>query len=129
MTLPGAARGTSATMPNPLPKASRHSPPYTCGFGKYSIDIRLTLAETYLAAGSTRKALQNARKSLDRSEHPDCRYAWGQANGFHLCVLAHLRLGERVLARERLTAALEIRQRLGHGCIEETRRALEDLHK
>lgn len=101
----------------------------TCGFGKYSIDIRLTLAETYLAAGSTRKALQNARNSLDRSEHPECRYAWGQADGFHLCGLAHLRLGERELARDRLTAALEIRQRLGHGCIEETRRALEDLRK
>jgi hypothetical protein len=31
------------------------------------------------------------------------------------------------LARQRLTAALEIRERLGHGRIEETRRALRDL--
>jgi hypothetical protein len=36
-----------------------------------------------------------------------------------------LRLGERELARQRLTAALELRERLGHGRIEETRRALD----
>lgn len=37
------------------------------------------------------------------------------------------RLNEPELARQRLTAALEIRERLGHGRIEETRRALEQL--
>jgi tetratricopeptide (TPR) repeat protein len=98
-----------------------------CGFGKYSIDIRLALAETYLAAGDARKALQKAREALDRSEAPDCQYAWGQADGLHFCGLAHLRLGERELARQRLTAALELRERLGHGRIEETRRALAEL--
>jgi tetratricopeptide (TPR) repeat protein len=51
----------------------------TCGFGKYSIDLRLALAETYLAAGDARKALQNARNALDRSEapagpKPSCRH-------------------------------------------------------
>ena len=97
----------------------------TCGFGQFSIDLRLALAETLLAAGDARKALRNARNALDRSEHPDCQYAWGQADGLHFCGLAHLRLGERDLARQRLTAALEIRDRLGHGRIEETRRALE----
>jgi hypothetical protein len=39
--------------------------------------------------------------------------------------VAHLRLGEDELASQRLTAALEIRERLGHGRVEETRRALE----
>jgi tetratricopeptide (TPR) repeat protein len=97
----------------------------TCGFGKYSIDIRLALAETLLTAGDARKALQNARNALDRSEHPDCQYAWGKADGLHFCGLAHLRLGERELARQRLTAALELRERLGHGRVEETRRALD----
>ena len=47
----------------------------TCGFGKCSIDLRLALAETYLAAGDARQALQNARNALDRSELPDCQYA------------------------------------------------------
>jgi len=99
----------------------------TCGFGKYSIDLCLALAETLLAAGDPHKALQNARNALDRSEHPDCQYAWGKADGLHFCGLAHLRLGERELALQRLTAALELRERLGHGRIDETRRALEQL--
>jgi hypothetical protein len=38
--------------------------------------------------------------------------------------VAHLRLNEPDLARQRLTAALELRERLGHGRIDETRRAL-----
>jgi tetratricopeptide (TPR) repeat protein len=99
----------------------------TCGFGKYSIDLRLSLAETYLAAGDPRQALQNGRNALDRSELPDCEYAWGKADGLHFCGSAHLRLGERELAKQRLTAALELRERLGHGRVEETRRALRDL--
>jgi tetratricopeptide (TPR) repeat protein len=99
----------------------------TCGFGQYSIDLRLALAETHLAAGDARTALQNARAALDRSEHSDSQYAWGQADGRHFCGLAHLRLGERELARQRLTAALKLREHLGHGRIEETRRALEQL--
>jgi tetratricopeptide (TPR) repeat protein len=97
----------------------------TCGFGKYSIDLRLALAETYLAAGDAHKALQNARRALDLSEEPDCRYAWGKADGLHFCGVAHQRLGERELAVQRLRAALEIREQLGHGRTEETRRALE----
>jgi tetratricopeptide (TPR) repeat protein len=99
----------------------------TCGFGVYSIDIRLSLAETYLAAGDARKALQNARSALDRSEYPDCQYAWGKADGLHFCGLAHLQLGERDLARQRLTAALALREQLGHGRIAETRVALDRL--
>ncbi|MGA3025190.1 MAG: hypothetical protein ABSF98_10495 [Bryobacteraceae bacterium] len=97
----------------------------TCAFGGFSIDLRLALAETLLAAGDPRKALQNARTALDRSEAPDCQYAWGKADGLHFCGLAHLRLGEHELARQRLTAALELRERLGHGRIDETRRALD----
>jgi tetratricopeptide (TPR) repeat protein len=96
-----------------------------CGFGKFSIDLRLALAETYIAVGDGQKALQNARKALDLSEAPECQYAWGKADGLHFCGLAHLRLGEKELARQRLSAALELREKLGHGRIEETRRALE----
>jgi tetratricopeptide (TPR) repeat protein len=96
----------------------------TCGFGRFSIDLRLALAETLLAAGDAQKALQNARNALDRSEQPDCQYAWGKADGLHFCGVAHLRLGEHKLARQRLNAALELRERLAHGRIEETRRAL-----
>jgi hypothetical protein len=38
-----------------------------------------------------------------------------------------MRLGERDLARQRLTAALELREKLGHGRTEETRKALAEL--
>jgi tetratricopeptide (TPR) repeat protein len=99
----------------------------TCGFGKFSIDLRIALAETYLAASEPRKALQNARNALDRSEAPECQYAWGKADGLHFCGVAHLRLGERELARERLSAALKLREGLAYGRIEETRAALRDL--
>jgi tetratricopeptide (TPR) repeat protein len=99
----------------------------TCGFGKYSIDLRMALAESLLTAGEPTKALQHARAALDRSQAPECRYAWGQADGLHLCGIAHLRLGERELARQRLVAALELRQRLGHPRIDDTRSALEKL--
>jgi len=99
----------------------------TCGFGKFSIDLRVALAESLLAAGEPTKALKHARAALDRSQAPECRYAWGEADGLHLCGIAHLRLGERELARQRLAAALELRQRLGHPRIEETRNALEPL--
>lgn len=101
----------------------------TCGFGKYSIDLRIALAETWLAAGDPHKALQNARNALDRSEHPDCQYAWGKADGLHFCGIAHLRLNEPELARQRLTAALELREKLQHGRIEETRAALRELDR
>lgn len=96
----------------------------TCGFGKYSIDIRNALAETLIEAGDFRSSLKTAREALDRSEEPQCQYAWGKADGLHFCGVAHLRLGEIKLAQQRLSAALEIRERLGHGRVEETRKAL-----
>jgi hypothetical protein len=69
----------------------------TCGFGKYSIDLRLAHADTLLAAGDAHKALRNARDALDRSQQPDCEYAWGKADGHHSCGVAHLRLsGDRI---------------------------------
>ena len=96
----------------------------SCGFGKFSIDLRLALAETQLAAGLPHEALKNARTALELSLAPECQYAWGQADGLHFCGLANHALKEPELARQRLTAALEIRERLGHGRIEETRKAL-----
>ena len=53
------------------------------------------------------------------SEHPDCQYAWGKADALHFCGIAHLRLNEPELARQRLTAALELREKFQRGHIEE----------
>ncbi len=96
----------------------------TCGFEKFSIDLRLALAETLLAAGEVHRGLKNALDALDRSGRPHCAYAWGEADGLHFSGVAHLHLGEHELAHRRLVAALELRERLGHGRIDETRSAL-----
>jgi tetratricopeptide (TPR) repeat protein len=101
----------------------------TCGFGKFSIDLRNALAETLLLAGQPAKALKLAREALDRSLAPDCQYAWGQADGLHYTGVAHFRLNEHELARQRLSAALQLRERLSHARTEETRKALELVRK
>ena len=97
----------------------------TCGFGKFSVDIRVPLAGAYLASNQYQKALQTARYALDLSEQG--QYAWGQADALHLCGIAHIRLGESELARQRLTAALALRTKLTHPKTDETKRALDQL--
>lgn len=97
----------------------------TCGFGTYSIDLRIALAETYLATGDAPTALQTAGIALAHSEQADCRFAWGRSDALHLCGLAHLHLGEPEPAKEHLTLALDLRSFLHHGRVEETRRALD----
>jgi hypothetical protein len=99
----------------------------TCGFGHYAIELRLALARALLDAGEPRAALQRAREALDRSTHPDCQYAWGEADGLHLSGLAHARLGEPDLARQRLAAALAKREQLAHPALAETRAELARL--
>lgn len=42
---------------------------------------------------------------------PTANTPGAKADGLHFCGVAHLRLGERELALQRLTAALEIRER------------------
>jgi tetratricopeptide (TPR) repeat protein len=99
----------------------------TCGFGHYGIELRLGLARAHLDAGDAKSALQRAREALDRSVHPECQYAWGEADGLHLCGVAHARLGEPELARQRLTAALARREPLTHPGLPETRAELARL--
>src|SRR5262249_7830726 len=93
----------------------------------YAIELRLALARVHLDAGDPKAALQRAREALDRSEHPECQYAWGQADGLHLCGVAHARLGEVELARQRLTAALAKREQLTHPGLSEPRAELDRL--
>ncbi len=99
----------------------------TCGFGHYAIELRLTLARALLDAGDTKSALPRAREALDRSVQPECQYAWGEADGLHLCGAAHARLGEYELARQRLTAARARREQLTHPGLVETRTELDRL--
>jgi hypothetical protein len=101
----------------------------TCGFGQYSIELRLALARAQLDAGAPKSALPRAREALDRSVHPECQYAWGEADGLHLCGVAHARLGEVDLARQRLSAAKAKREQLTHPGLAETQAELDRIHR
>jgi tetratricopeptide (TPR) repeat protein len=98
-----------------------------CGFGKFAIDLLLQLAKIHLAIPDARAALRYARQALDRSEHPDCCYAWGEANALHLCGICHKELKEPELSRKRLEAALKVRKRIQHPGAAETEAILKEL--
>ena len=117
-TWPGARPRPASTWPIPARRD---------GFGHYAIDLRLALARAQLDAGEAKAALVRAREALDRSVHPECQYAWGEADALHLCGVAHARLGELDLARTRLTAALAKREQLTHPGLSDTRAELARL--
>jgi tetratricopeptide (TPR) repeat protein len=98
-----------------------------CGYGKFAIELLLLLAKIHLAIPDPRTALGNARKALDRSQHPECCYAWGEANALHICGICHKELNEPELAKKRLKAAYKVRKRIQHPGAEETRKALDEL--
>jgi len=98
-----------------------------CGYGKFTIDLLLLLAKIQIAIPEYRPALGYAREALDRSQHPDCRYAWGEADALYLCGICHQGLSELELARQRLESALKIRERIKHPGVKETRKLLEGL--
>lgn len=101
----------------------------SCGYGKFSIDLLLLLSKIQLAIPDYKTALSNARNAMDRSANPECGYAWGEANGAHLCGVCHKALGEYELAQQRLTRALELREKIQHPEAEETRKFLAELPK
>jgi hypothetical protein len=89
-----------------------------------AIELLLQLAKIHLAIPDARAALRYARKALDRSEHQDCSYAWGEANALHFCGICHKELKEPGLARKRLDAALIVRKRIQHPGAAETEKIL-----
>ncbi|MCF6132543.1 DUF4062 domain-containing protein [Flavobacterium wongokense] len=99
-----------------------------CGYGKIIIDTQLLLAKIYLTIPDYNSALAMARSAYEKSAHDDCQYAWGIANGLHLCGVCHIGLGNQEdLARMRLEKALEIREKIKHPEVEETRKLLSEL--
>lgn len=92
----------------------------SCGFARWSIDIRLELAQVHLAACNLREAVTAAEEALIRSEHTDCRYAWGIADALHLLGVAQARLGAREKAFDHLRRAVGKRRRLEHPGLCET---------
>ena len=98
-----------------------------CGYGRFAIDLLLQLAKIHLAIPDPRMALGNARKALDRSQDPECGYAWGEADALHLCGICHKELNEPELAKKRLKAAYKVRKKIQHPGAEETRKVLDEL--
>jgi tetratricopeptide (TPR) repeat protein len=99
----------------------------SCGFGRWSLDIRIELAKAHLAAGSLSQAIEPAEWVLKRSREEDCKYAWGAADSLHLLGVAHARLGEQQKARKYLQWACEQRRALKHPGIGETEAELRLL--
>jgi hypothetical protein len=50
------------------------------GFGLLRIELLVVLARIRLAWPDPPKAIQAAREALDLATHPDCQFAWGEAD-------------------------------------------------
>jgi hypothetical protein len=96
----------------------------TCGFGLLRIELLVALARIRLAWPDPPKAIQAAREALDLAAHPDCGYAWGEADAAQAWGEAYFANGELTLARRAFQRALEVRQRIEHPGAPETERWL-----
>jgi tetratricopeptide (TPR) repeat protein/cellulose biosynthesis protein BcsQ len=96
----------------------------TCGYGLLRIELLVALARIRLAWPDPPKAIQAAREALDLAAHPDCGYAWGEADAAQAWGEAFFANGELALAQRAFTRALEVRRRIEHPGASETERWL-----
>ena len=96
----------------------------TCGYGLLRIELLVTLARIRLAWPDPPRAIQAAREALDLAAHPDCGYAWGEADAAQAWGEAYFANGELALAGRAFTRALEVRRRIEHPGASETERWL-----
>ncbi|HSY48408.1 MAG TPA: DUF4062 domain-containing protein [Thermoanaerobaculia bacterium] len=96
----------------------------TCGYGLLRIELLVALARIRLAWPDPHKAIQAAREALDLAAHPDCGYAWGEADAAQAWGEAFFANGELALAQRAFTRALEVRRRIEHPGASETERWL-----
>ncbi len=96
----------------------------TCGYGLLRIELLIALARIRLAWPDAPKAIQASREALDLAAHPDCGYAWGEADAAQAWGEAYLANGEPVLSRRAFMRALEVRRRIEHPGTPETERWL-----
>jgi tetratricopeptide (TPR) repeat protein len=95
-----------------------------CGYGLLRIELLIALARIRLAWPDPPQAIQAAREALDLAAHPDCSYAWGEADAAQVWGEAYFANRELALARRAFTRALEVRRRIEHPGISETERWL-----
>jgi tetratricopeptide (TPR) repeat protein len=95
-----------------------------CSYGLLRIELLVTLARIRLAWPDPLKAIQAAREALDLATHPDCGYAWGEADAAQAWGEAYFANGELALARRAFSRALDVRRRIEHPGALETERWL-----
>lgn len=96
----------------------------TCGYGLLRIELLIALARIRLAWPDPPGAIQAGREALDLASHPDCGYAWGEADAAQAWGEAFFTNGELALARRAFSRALEVRQRIEHPEAAQTERWL-----
>jgi len=96
----------------------------SCGFGLLRIELLIALARIRLAWPDPPRAIQAAREALDLSTHPECGYAWGEADATQAWGEAYFANHEPTLAQRAFTRALEVRRRIEHPGVAETERWL-----
>ncbi|HKS22865.1 MAG TPA: DUF4062 domain-containing protein [Thermoanaerobaculia bacterium] len=95
-----------------------------CGYGLLRIELLVALARIRLAWPDPPKAIQAAREALDLAAHPDCGYAWGEADAAQAWGEAYFANGDLALAQRAFTRALDVRRRIEHPGASETERWL-----
>jgi tetratricopeptide (TPR) repeat protein len=99
----------------------------SCGFELLRIELLVALARIRLAWPDPPQAIQAARQALDLAAHPDCGYAWGEADAAQVWGEAFFSNHEFALARRAFDRALEVRRRIEHPGVSETQRWLDRL--
>jgi len=86
----------------------------SCGYGLKRIELLVTRARIFLQWPNPPAAIQAAREALDLATHPDCGYAWGEADAAQVWGEAYYANGETELAHAAFQQALKVRQRIEH---------------
>jgi tetratricopeptide (TPR) repeat protein len=92
----------------------------SCGYRLLRIELLVTLAHIHLAWPDPPRAIKVAQEALDLSAHPDCGYAWGEADAAQAWGKAHFANHEFEFARRAFTRAFEMRRRIEHPGVSET---------
>jgi tetratricopeptide (TPR) repeat protein len=92
----------------------------SCGFGLLRIELLVALARIRLLWPDLPGAIQAAREALDLAAHPDCGYAWGEADAAQVWGEAYFANREFALARRAFSRARDVRRRIQHPGVAET---------
>jgi tetratricopeptide (TPR) repeat protein len=98
-----------------------------CGYGLLRIELLVVIARIRLAWPDAPKAVQAAREALDLATHPECQYAWGEADAAQVWGEAYVANHEPGLAKRALERALAVRKRIQHPGFTETEKWLARL--